>query len=229
MKLLRYLAILGTALCGLCFARAQAPVSDAAAARQQPVTNQTTNSAGPKVFIFSGGSFTEFVDALAKYFGTNVTQMLDWPRNEPRIRIPRMRIDGNPRWMGVLKTYNTISEGGDGFLGKWIYSPSFSSEDPPRVQTLVFIPPKPTIPDGELQVHAFPIRGMPAATIEKLREAIQDQARLIQRRVDNDSARGEVNVHEGTGLLVAVGGKTYVELVGTLVDAFNTNFPYPRP
>jgi hypothetical protein len=70
---------------------------------------------------------------------------------------------------------------------------------------------------------------MPAATIEKLGEAIQDQARLIQRRVDNDSARGEVNVHEGTGLLVAVGGKTYVELVGTLVDAFNTNFPYPRP
>jgi len=83
--------------------------------------------------------------------------------------------------------------------------------------------------DGELQVRAFPIRGMPPATIVKLREAIQDQARLIQARVDNDSARLEVNVHEGTGLLVATGGKIYVDLVGTLVDAFNTNFPYARP
>ena len=133
------------------------------------------------------------------------------------------------QWTEVLKTYNTISAEGDGFLGKWIYSSPFSDVRMPNA--LVFIPPKPAVADGEVQVRAFPIRGMPKATMDKLREAIEDQAALIRRRLRDDSPliRGEVNVHEGTGLLVAAGGKTYVELVGTLVEAFNVNFPYRRP
>src|SRR4051794_7732522 len=217
MKTSGYLAILATCLYGQFLASGQ------------PTSNQTTNSAGPVVFVFSGGSFTKFVDALTKHFGTNFTQMLDWPRNEPRARIPKMRV-GPTSWIGVLKTYNTISEGGDGFLGKWVYSPPFSSDPASLPQTLVFIPPKPATSEGEVVVRAFPIRGMPTDTIGKLRGAIEEQAALIRRHLRDDSAiRGEVNVHEGTGLLVAVGGKTYVELVGTLVDAFNTNFPYPRP
>ena len=217
MKSSGYLAILATCLCGQFSASAQAP------------SNQTTNSTGPMVFVFSGGSFSQFVDALTKHFGTNFTQMLDWPANEPRMRIPKMRV-GPTSWIGVLKTYNTISQEGDGFLGKWVYSPPFSNDPASLPQTLVFIPPKTATPESLVQVRAFPIRGMPTATINKLREAIENQAGLIRRHLDDGSAiRGEVNVHEGTGLLVAVGGKTYVELVGTLVDAFNTNFPYPRP
>ena len=219
MKSFGYLAILGGCLCGQFLASAQ------------PASDQITNSVESKVFVFDGGTFHGFVDALTKHYGTNFTQMLDWPGNEPRIRIPKMRV-GPTSWIGVLKTYNTISEGGDGFLGKWIYSPSFSSGNPAGLpQTLVFIPPKPAVTDGYLQVRAFPIRGMPKVTSDKLREAIQEQAALIQRRHgdDNPLIRGDVSVHEGTGLLVAVGGKTYVELVATLVDAFNTNFPYARP
>src|SRR5438552_9323604 len=131
MKLPRYLVILATCLCGQFFASAQ------------PASNQTTNLLGPTVFVFSGGGFTQFVDALTKHFGTNFAQMLDWPRNEPSMRIPKMRV-GPTHWIGVLKTYNTISAEGDGFLGKWIYSPPFSNEYPaPMPQTLVFIPPKP--------------------------------------------------------------------------------------
>src|SRR6266516_4518752 len=159
MKLRGYLAILGTCLCGQFLASAQ------------PASNQTTNPAGPTVFVFSGGSFTQFVDALTKHFGTNFTQMLDWPSHEPQMRIPKMRV-GPTSWIGVLKTYNTISAEGDGFLGKWIYSPPFSNEYPaPMPQTLVFMPPKPAVADGEVQVRAFPIRGMPKATMDKLREA----------------------------------------------------------
>ena len=219
MKSFGYLAILGACLCGQFFACAQ------------PASDQITNSVASKVFVFDGGTFHGFVDALTKHFGTNFTQMLDWPQNEPRMRIPKMRV-GPTSWIGVLKTYNTISEGGDGFLGKWIYSPSFSNENPaPLPQTLVFIPPKPAVADGGIQVRAFPIRGMPKVTRDKLLEAIQEQAALMQRNLgdDNPLIRGDVSVHEGTGWLVAVGGKTYVELVGTLVDAFNTNFPYARP
>ena len=217
MKLSGYLAILGTCLCGQFFASAQ------------PASNQTTNLLGPKAFVFSGGSFNQFVTALTEHYGTNLTQMLDWP-DDPPMRIPKMRV-GPTHWIGVLKTYNTISAEGDGFLGKWIFNPPFWNGYPaPMPETLVFVPPKPAVADGEVQVRAFPIRGMPKATMDKLREAIEQQAAQIRRRFRDDSAiRGEVNVHEGTGLLVAAGGKTYVDLVGTLVEAFNVNFPYPRP
>jgi hypothetical protein len=212
----------------------------------KPSAGSVTNAQveGPRFFVFNGGSFNQFMDKLKEEFGKQVYDLIEIRSADAgRIRVPKMRIRISDDVRTVLFTYNRISNEGDGFLGKWIYSPSMISDSnrgqPP--ETIVFLEPKSGGGDGTggIQVRAFSIRSMPQERLKALNEIIDKESGALQREIaersgDASSAEGRVSIHEGTGLLVASGGKMYVELVGTLIDAFmtsrekfNAGGPYP--
>src|SRR5688572_29622582 len=82
-------------------------------------------------FRFGGGSFHDFTRKLADHFDTNLLEIMDVRGEEAyHLRVPKMRhvFNASPTdstdWSKILKLYNQISEEGDGFLGKWIFTPS---------------------------------------------------------------------------------------------------------
>ena len=80
---------------------------------------------------------------------------------------------------------------------------------------------------GGIQVRAFSIRGLSPDSTKALEDLIRQESRQLQQEIayrsgDPASAEGRVNIHQATGLLIASGGKTYVDLVSTLMDAFVT-------
>lgn len=211
----------------------------------------TTNGPSKEEFRFDGGSFRDFIRKLEQQFGTNFVDILDVRGEEAdRLRIPKMkhRFSGqiaHTDWTRVLTLYNQLSEEGNGSLGKWIFSPQtprFVSDGtgtyalPP--ETLVFAPPRPAAGvEGAIKVRAFPIRGMPKDRLGQLTEIIEQESRRMQDEIasgrlpagqDISLAQGRLSLHQGSDLLIAVGGKAYVELVQTVVDAFMVNYPFMR-
>src|SRR5687768_5488168 len=108
----------------------------------------------PEEFRFNGGSFRDFTEKLGQQFGTNFLDVLEVRGEEANwLQIPKMRhtghrADGNR----TLKLYNLVSEEGDGFLGKWIFTPERPTwitdgtgpSQPTPPETLIFMPPKPS-------------------------------------------------------------------------------------
>jgi hypothetical protein len=193
-------------------------------------------NAEPKLFVFGGGDFNQFMTSLRDEFGKEVYELIQIRGDPDRIHVPKMRIHGA---MGrgvtdvreVLNTYNRVSQEGNGFLGKWIFTPSqfFYNDIRLHPDTIVFMGPTGSGADGTggIQVRAFSIRGLSPDSIKAFEQLIRDESsqlrqEIAQRSGDISSAEGNVRVHRGTGLLIASGGKTYVELVSTLMDAFVT-------
>jgi hypothetical protein len=206
--------------------------SGQAAKEPAKASAQTKTAVEAQVFHFGGGDLND-------QFGKDVYELIQIRgANADRIHLPKMRIriSGVGDIREVLATYNRISSEGDGFLGEWIYSPAMSlslgggllpSKQAP--EAIVFLGPKAGGADGTagIQVRAFSVRGISEDRLKALRDLINEQSRRLQQEIaersgDMTSAEGRVSVHEGTGLLIASGGKTYVELVGTLMDAFST-------
>jgi hypothetical protein len=210
------------------------------ATKETPKANaEAKTGVEAQLFHFGGGDLNQFLTKLRDQFGKEVYELIQIRgANADRIHLPKMRIriSGVGDVREVLATYNRISSEGDGFLGKWIYSPAMSlslgggllpSKQAP--ETIVFLGPKAGSADGTagIQVRAFSVRGISTDRLKALEELIHEQSRRLQQEIaersgDLSSAEGRVSVHQGTGLLIASGGKTYVELVGTLMDAFRT-------
>jgi hypothetical protein len=168
------------------------------------------------------------------------------------LRIPKMKLKfysdiDSSDWTKVLKLYNQISEEGNSFVGKWIFTPEKprfvhdTGVNSPRAlapQTLIFVPPRPAGGvEGAIKVRAFPIRGMPKDRLEQLTGIIEQESRRMQEDIasgrlpagqDISLAQGRLSLHQGSDLLIAVGGQAYVELVNTVVDAFFVNYPFMR-
>ena len=219
-------------------ARAQEKPTNAPAARKSPPDPAPAPVPSTTEFRFDGGSFRDFTRKLSDQFTTNFTEVLDVRGEEAyHLRVPKMRqIFSAPPgadWSKVLKLYNQISDEGDGFLGKWIFTPSTPWTDGARYlppQTLIFLPPRPAAGEaGAVQVRAFPIRNMPRDRLNQLRDVIEIESQRSSRSEPSLSlGHGRLNVHEGSELLVAVGSKAYVDLVQTVVEAFMTNYPTAR-
>jgi len=211
----------------------------------------TANAPSTNEFRFDGGSFLDFTRKLGQQFGTNFLDIMDVRGEEAdRLRIPKMKIKfygdlDSTDWTKVLKLYNQISEEGNSFVGKWIFTPPgprFVSEGkgtyalPP--QTLIFVPPRPAAGvEGAIQVRAFPIRGMPQERLKELIALVNQESRRMQEDIasgqlpagqDTSLAQGRLSLHQESDLLIAVGGKAYVELVKTVVDAYFVNYPFMR-
>jgi hypothetical protein len=204
-----------------------------------PNLSQTTPVPTPakppqQVFGFNGGSFYEFVKDLTKAYGTNALELFQYPEERLTFNIPKMRVPGEVGDLrSVLFVYNKTSEAGDWYLGKWVYLPEskygYAAGVDTSLRTLSFLPPKLVTPGGGsgIAVKAFSIGNLSTAEQKGLEEIVNQESRRLQEyiaegrygRQDPAEATGRISLHESTGLLVATGGKTYVELVASVVQA----------
>jgi hypothetical protein len=218
-------------------ASGQATKEPAKPAPERPKTaTNTTAEVEAQFFQFGGGNFDQFMDKLKERYGKEVYDLIEIREaaDTHRIHVPKMRIRASSvsDVRDVLFTYNRISQEGDGFLGKWIFSPReiYSAGNRTSVETIIFLTPKGGGADGTggIQVRAFSVRWLSEERRGALAEIIEKESRRLQDEIrsragDISAAQGRVSVHSSTGLLMASGGKTYVELVGTLYEAFLTN------
>ena len=211
------------------------PAQDPSAAPPtQPKQNPASSQVSTQVFVFKGGSFYDFVGTLQKTYGTNALELFEFPRESQSFSIPRMRVPGpTGEFRNVLYLYNKTSEAGDWHLGKWVYLPinqyEYGNSDN-SLRTLSFLPPKLASPGGGsgIAVKAFSIGSLSPDEQKSLRQIVEDESNRLRQYIElglygrqgPSEATGRISLHEGSGLLVATGGKTYVELVASVVEAF---------
>jgi hypothetical protein len=207
--------------------RAQAPP---AATKPNP-TNEFAAAGildSPVVFEWKAGPLVEFVAQIKRVFGIDLHRRADIPMEMFDVRVPSMKINTVRVW-DVLDLYNSISDDHPE-SGKWVVKYFRGSVlDPERgfisePHAVFLVPPKQTEQEDALSVQAFSLRDMPEPEQNQLLVLIHmegDRLKIqTEKGIKASLVRGDVHFHKETGICVATGGKTYVEMVGSLIDAF---------
>ena len=202
------------------------------AATTPPPTNQPAASgvlASPVVFEWKSGSLHEFLSQIKNVFGIDLNQRADIPGEMRYTSVPSMKITTANVWQ-VIDLYNSISDDYPG-LGKWVVKRlgmvnGLQNPDPRlREPSAIFlVPSTKTDKEDSLSVRAFTLRDIPDLEQNQLFKLINlegDRLKLeTEKGIKASLLRGDVHFHKETGICVATGGKTYVEMVGSLIDAF---------
>lgn len=179
----------------------------------------------PVVFEWKSGTLSSFLDQIKEAFGFDLKQRADIPDQMLNTRVPAMKITTSQIW-DVLSLYNQISANYPE-LGRWVWHyPPPGSRLLYELAAVYLVPPKQADMEENFSVRAFTLRGIPVPEQKQLFELInseKDRLRNLEteRGVKPSLLRGDVHIHEATGICVATGGKTYVEMVGSLIDAFS--------
>jgi hypothetical protein len=198
-------------------------------------TNQTVQAtepgelAEPVWFEWKSGrgdwTLSRFLEQIKTNFGFDLRASADIPEQMLHVRVPSMKITTSRVW-DVLLLYNQISNDYPE-IGSWIMvrSPSdarFYANAP--LNAIFLVPPKQTDQEDALSVRAFTLRDIPDLEQNQLFKLINlegDRLKLeTEKGIKASLLRGDVHFHKETGICVATGGKTYVEMVGSLIDAF---------
>jgi hypothetical protein len=199
-------------------------------------TNQAVRStepgelAGPILFEWRAGygdySLDGFLEQIKTNFNFNLRASADIPAQMLRVSVPSMKLNTHRVW-DVLYLYNEISRDYPG-IGRWVMVRSGS--DARAVQgnrplnAIFLVPPKQTEQEDALAVRAFTLRDITGPEQNQLFKLINmegDRLKLeTEKGIKASLLRGDIHFHQETGICVATGGKTYVEMVGSLIDAF---------
>jgi len=177
--------------------------------------------ASPVVFERKSGPFVGFVAQIKEVFGIDLNQRADIPGQMLRVRVPSMKLKVERLW-DVLSLYNQINSNYPE-IGRWVWH--FPGNDWKLEPSAIYlVPPKQTDLEDALSVRAFTLRDIPGPEQNQLFELINmegDRLKLeTERGIKASLLGGDVHFHKETGICVATGGKTYVEMVGSLIDAF---------
>ncbi len=201
-----------------------------------PQAGQETVPAGED-FLFPGGSPIDFLQALQKQYGVDLMSLADIsPRIDrahvPKLRIPAARSPANlpqPLWQlnNMIGLYNQLAKD-DPRLGKLFVHSNGTNV------IAVTLRPLPTTDAArvEIKTRAFPLAGIPEAKWSSLTKVIDFTQLEVQNR--HESLRemfgpASVSIHRGSELLIAVGSETYLDLVGSIVDAWRANAASETP
>ena len=199
--------------------RAQAPP---AATRPNP-TNEYGRAGildSPVVFEWKSGYLSSFVDHIKEIFGIDLNQRADIPGEMRYTRVPSMKIKTANVW-DVLDLYNSISDDHPE-SGKWAVKrvmPAMMDEQGHFISepnAIFLVPPKQTDQEDARSVRAFTLRDIPEPERNQLFELIKMEGDQLKAPL----LGGDIHFHKETGICVATGGKAYVEMVGSLIDAF---------
>jgi len=211
-------------------------ISDSKLLNAQPAgTNQTVQAtepgelAEPVWFEWKSGrgdwTLSRFLEQIKTNFGFDMRASADIPEQMLHARVPSMKIKASSVW-DVLLLYNQVSNDYPE-IGRWIMvrSPSdarFYVNKP--LNAIFLVPPKQTDQEDALSVRAFTLRDIPDLEQNQLFKLINlegDRLKLeTEKGIKASLLRGDIHFHKETGICVATGGKTYVEMVGSLIDAF---------
>lgn len=185
-------------------------------------------AAAPKEFVFDGGDLPDFVDKLNKTYKVNLFELATIGDQMRRVRVPKMRLT-TPEFQTVLRLYNSVSDEGDGTMGKWIIkyaNPQHLSGDMPNVLVLTPGPASVARSQNNLGVRAFPFRGLSEEKLNVLREVVEREASELYAHmrqagsVDAALIEGNLRYHKNAGILVASGGGMYMEMASAVIEAF---------
>ena len=207
-------------------------------------TNQPTASgvlASPVVFEWKSGSLHEFLSQIKNVFGIDLNQRADIPGEMRYARVPAMKVSTAKVW-DVLDLYNSISDEYPG-IGRWVIKRvAYGVEAPNPLENIgspsqqrklriiepnaiFLVPSRQKNTEESFSVRAFTLRDIKGQEQKQLFELInveRDRLRNLAAEggINPGLINGDVHFHEDTGICVATGGKTYVEMVGSLIDAF---------
>jgi hypothetical protein len=195
-------------------------VTDAAAAKFEAKT--------PSEFRFDGGPLAYLVSEMRVAFGVDLAIIGTVPEAMLHsVRVPKLRMGGEGArldFRNVLNLYNQISAEGDPSMGRWIIKGKLHEE--PEVIMLVASGPR---GESSFKVRAFPLskenadenRNLIQQTVEREKSRISAMVDLgLCPGVERSDLQGDMQYHRDSGILVASGGKVYVELATAIVEAF---------
>lgn len=215
-----------------------------------PVSAQETDSAGSTTenaepesewFVFEGGSPYNFIRAIEKHFRNDyedidLSGVLTIPRELENARVPKLRLQTADKTMSargdaikgiseLIKLYNRLSEKNPA-LGTWHIEGNSLKPD-----VLALLSDRNS--EGVNQKNVFKVKALALNPIRKskweslVREI--DRASAISERyaeeVGYNFKEGQVNLQEASEILVCFGTPAYIELVESMVAAFEKNFP----
>ena len=193
-------------------------------------TNPPAASA-PKLvrdFRFEGpGSLDQFLKSVQDSFGVNLQEEATIPETmRYNVTVPKMRLNVGPLSLltlrNVLFLYNSISEKGDPSMGRWIMEPA--SGEP---QTILLVPTGPRA-ESSFAVRAFPLPSSSQdadKTVGLLQQTVMEQRNMLRANgrfvgLSDADLRGSLDYHKEAGILVASGGKVYVEMATSIIEAY---------
>ncbi|PYK58532.1 MAG: hypothetical protein DME21_15515 [Verrucomicrobia bacterium] len=191
----------------------------------------------PVVFEWKSGYLNEFLTQIKKVFGIDLNQRADIPGEMRYRRVPSMKIK-TANVLEVIDLYNSISDDHPE-SGKWVVKHARNNRVIDELGLLIsepnaifLVPSKQSDSEDSSYVRAFTLRDIPGPEQEQLFRLIEvEQGRLqkleAERGVKPSLLRGDVHFHKETGICVATGGRTYVEMVGSLIDAFREGRQLP--
>lgn len=204
-----------------------------------PPAGKTPGSA-ENDFLFPGGSPIDFLQALQKQYGVDLMSLADISPGIDRAHVPKLRIPAarplsnipQPLWQldNMIALYNQLAKD-DPRLGKLFVQSSGTNV------IAVTLRPLPTtdVARVEIKTRAFPLAGIPEAKWSELTRVIGFTQLEIQNRPESRGQLGEmfgppsVSIHKSSELLIAVGSETYIDLVGSIVDAWRANAASETP
>lgn len=178
-----------------------------------------------KTFTFDGGSLRSFISAFKRQLGVDLYDIASIDPKALNIQVPKMKIPlGAGPWELVLNTYNSLSERTDLSLGRWVIVRAVGAGADPTPNAIIFTPPKSLAEEAPLKVKAFSLPRLGDDRFATLQGLIDEQSKLLQNASEQSGKPGNfagaLRYHAGTGLLIASGGQEYVELAGTIIEAY---------
>ena len=208
----------------------------------------------PAEFEFPGGSLADFVKAVKESFGLDLEQVGTVPHEMLySVRVPKMRLKkklhryiGSPKeespqvhFSEVLDLYNHASKDGDSSLGRW--NTQLTSDGEPSL--IMLVQPSTRGESGfSVRAFSFPQRSPDHADkLNKVRDVIQIERDRLSRFVPEGrqpgltyaDIQGEINNHTDAEIIVATGGKVFVEMASAIIQAAkerpeSTEIPIPK-
>ena len=189
--------------------------------RAEQVTGATTDN-----FVFAGGTLQDFIKAVQEQFGVDLRQQATVGGEYlSEIRVPKINVTSafvagaghlSYPFQWVLSVYNNLSENGVKGLGKWVMASP--QGDRAFGTTIVFVPPGPEELDLNHKLRAFSIEPKNAAEQGVLQDSLVE-ALNFYAQTRHRPPGGIFKYHPGTGLLIAVGDESYLNVISEVVKA----------
>jgi hypothetical protein len=181
------------------------------------------------VFTFNGGQLRNFINSFKGQLGMDLYEVASIEPKAlnmqvPKIKIPLGRTPPGSAWELVLGTYNQLSVSTEQSLGRWVIVRAVGVGNNPSPNAIIFTPPKNLADLPSLKVKAFSMHRLSEDQFGTLHDLVILQANELRRSSESSgnggNFEGQLRYHAGTGLLIATGGQEFVELAGTIIEAY---------